>query len=151
MPTKSLDNLISQFAAIDIDLFQLANESAFTSLSDDSLHKLSAIFYDNGLIEYGNQTKMSKDIMRILLPIFIGDMCIVKSYLYQNESPLDLPISVFLGNRDTWVSHADHLGWMAHTKKECNIHQFDSGHLFINENHIQQQVLKKIVDVCEVF
>ncbi|MEO8400726.1 MAG: beta-ketoacyl synthase N-terminal-like domain-containing protein [Gammaproteobacteria bacterium] len=151
IPTKSLDNIILQLFAMDIDLFELVNESKISELSGESLRNLSAIFHDNGLVDYGNQNKFSKDIMKVLLPIFIGDMQIVKSYNYQNEPPLDFPMSVFLGNRDTWVSNADQQGWVNHTNKECQLYEFDSGHLFIKENHIQKLVLKKIEDICERF
>ena len=46
---------------------------------------------------------MDKEIIKVLLPIFIGDMSLVKSYKYYSDSPLNLPITVFLGKKDTWV------------------------------------------------
>lgn len=150
IPTKSLDNVIVQLQKIGVNLFELTSLSSVSSLCEEKLMQLSTIFSDNGLIEYGSE-KMSKDIMKILLPIFSGDMCIVKSYQYYDALPLDLPVTVFLGQKDTWVAYEDHLGWKEHTSQKCDFYSFDSGHLFIREEQVRKDVLNKIVkDLCHV-
>ncbi len=145
IPTKSLDNMISQLLSIDVNLFNLMDPTAIALVSDEKLTRLAAIFRDNGLVEYGTLA-MSKDIIKILLPIFVGDMSLVKSYRYHDESPLNIPITVFCGKYDTWVSYEDHLGWKTQTQKTCDFHLFDSGHLFIKENDIQSILLKQIAN-----
>ncbi len=142
-PTKSLDKIIQQLQAIDINLFDMSNPASVMRLSDEKLTKLSAIFNENGIADYGNHL-MNKDIVKVLLPIFSGDMSIVKNYQYRDAEPLDLPITVFGGKRDTWVSHQDHLSWAERTRVKCEIHEFDSGHLFIKEDYIKNQILQKI-------
>ncbi|MDR3478493.1 MAG: beta-ketoacyl synthase N-terminal-like domain-containing protein [Gammaproteobacteria bacterium] len=143
VPAKSLDNLLKQSAAVGLDLFELNTESAITKLSDEKLKQISDIFGENGVAEYGDHL-MNRDIIKVLLPIFIGDMGIVKSYEYDDAEPLDLPITVFLGKRDTWVAYEDHLRWVDHTNRTCEIHKFDSGHLFIKDNLIKQVILNEI-------
>lgn len=149
VPTKSLDTLLMQLKTVDIDLLDISTESAIASLSDEKLKKLSNIFSENGIADYGDHL-MNKEVIKVLLPVFMGDMGIVKSYHYQNEQPLDLPITVFVGTRDTWVAPEDHLGWAEHTKQKCKFIEFDSGHLFIKDAAIKKEVLSKIAKAVEV-
>jgi surfactin synthase thioesterase subunit len=142
-PSKSLNVILKQLQDININLFDSHQPSFMASLSDETLGQLSAIFNENGIDEYGDHL-LNKEITKVLLPIFSGDMGIVKSYQYYEDGPLDMPITVFAGKRDTWVSYSDHLSWGDHTRRKCDIHAFDSGHLFIKENDIRMEVLRKI-------
>ncbi len=148
IPSKGLDNLLQQLKTIGLELFDLDNLS-ITQLSDQNLIQLAAIFNENGVFEYGRHL-ISPEIMRLLLPIFIGDMQIVKSYIYQDETPFDIPISVFLGQKDTWIPYVDHLGWAAHTRKSCQIYEFNSGHLFIKDNGCKKEMLNTITKALRV-
>jgi acyl transferase domain-containing protein/surfactin synthase thioesterase subunit/enoyl-CoA hydratase/carnithine racemase len=150
VPTKSLDNVISQLKNIHVNLFDLIDASAVALLSNETLFKLSHIFSDNGLIEYGANI-MTPQIIKMLLPIFCSDMTLVKNYKYTNDSVLDLPINVFVGKQDTWVDYDDHLGWSDHTSKKCEIISFNSGHLFIREDYIKKQIINKIASVVGVY
>jgi surfactin synthase thioesterase subunit/3-oxoacyl-(acyl-carrier-protein) synthase/acyl carrier protein len=143
IPTKSLDTLLEQLKAVQINLLDITSEAAILKLSAEQLKNLSNIFNENGIADYGDHL-MNRDILKVLLPIFIGDMSIAKSYQYQYEAALDLPITVFLGKRDTWVAYEDHLKWVEHTSKACDIHEFDSGHLFIKDNQIKAAILNVI-------
>lgn len=147
-PSKSLDNLLAQLNQIGMNLFHL-NPERIGQLDEDQLTMLSTVFKENGVVDYGDE-RMNQSIIKVLLPIFIGDMSLVKNYTYLNESPLEVPITVFLGKKDTWVSPEDHLGWTAHTSEQCQFQQFDSGHLFIREKEIRLKVIQKITDDLEV-
>jgi surfactin synthase thioesterase subunit/acyl carrier protein len=142
VPTKSLDNLLKQLNAININMFDM-NTTNIAKLTDEQLRLLANIFNENGITEYGEHI-MDKDIIKVLLPIFTGDMSLVKSHQYHDEAPLDLPITVFMGKRDTWVALEDHLNWIDHTKQKCVFHVYDSGHLFIRDAKIKQDILNKI-------
>jgi surfactin synthase thioesterase subunit/3-oxoacyl-(acyl-carrier-protein) synthase len=145
IPTQSLNIMLQKLANKNIDLFALANSSAIKEITNQQLNTIFTIFSDNGITEYNNQV-MSKAVIKVLLPIFIGDMSIVKSYQYHDEAPLSLPLTVFLGRNDQWVLPDDHLGWAHHTTVGCKFHEFDSAHLFIKEPHIKQQILNIISD-----
>ncbi len=144
VPAKSLDKMIFQLKKLDLNLFDL-DEKAIGALSSNQLINLANIFSENGVAGYGEHI-MDKDIVKALLPIFIGDMGIVKSYQYYEEKPLDFPISVFLGKHDSWVETEDQLTWGDHTINHCEFFLFDSGHLFIRDNQIKELVIKSIVD-----
>lgn len=151
IPAKSLDNLINQLAQINIDLSHIDNSAAIAKLSDAQVNQISAIFNENGITDYGDHLK-NKEIIQILLPLFVSDMNLVKRYQYQDESPLDVPITVFLGKKDAWVSYEEHFQWKKYTNLQCDFHEFDSGHLFIRDNTIRKNVLEqiahKLVDVA---
>lgn len=145
VPTKSLDTMLSQLKSIGIDMFAL-NKSTIANLTDQQLNNLSNVFGENGIVEYGEHI-MNKDIIKVLLPIFIGDMNLVKSHHYHEEAPLALPITVFMGKRDTWVALEDHLTWGDHTQNKCAFHVYDSGHLFVRDQNIRKDMLNKIAAV----
>jgi surfactin synthase thioesterase subunit/3-oxoacyl-(acyl-carrier-protein) synthase/acyl carrier protein len=143
-PTKSLDNLITQINHIDLNLFELTQE-ALQFLSHEKLTHLAQIFNENGVGGYGDHL-LDKDVIKVLLPVFIGDMSLVKSYQYTDLKPLDIPITVFAGKKDTWVSYEDHLSWEQHTTNKCEVFTFDSGHLFIRDAEIKKNILQTITN-----
>ncbi len=146
-PTKSLDNLIKQISDIKLNLFDL-NQKTLMLLSNEQLTHLATIFNENGIGGYGDHI-LDKDIVKMLLPIFVGDMNLVKSYHYTAQKPLDIPMTVFAGKKDTWVSHEDHLSWGQHTTNTCELFTFDSGHLFIRDAKIKLDVLQTITKAID--
>ncbi|WP_454782671.1 beta-ketoacyl synthase N-terminal-like domain-containing protein [Legionella sp. WA2022007384] len=144
VPSKSLDNLLKNLQQMNINLFDLTSER-ISALDDEQLTALSIVFKDNGIVDYSDE-RMNKSIIKVLLPIFIGDMNIVRNYTYRDESPLTFGTTVFLGKQDTWVSPEDHFGWADHSLEHCEFQQFESGHLFIREKEIRTKVIKKITE-----
>ena len=142
IPTKSLDVLLAQLQNIGIDLFTLTPADV-NVMPDDKMRQLANIFGENGIAEYGDHL-LNREVMKILLPIFSGDMGIPKKYKFYKEEPLDVPITVFAGTRDTWVSYDDHKSWAEHTNNRCELVSFDSGHLFIKDVAIRNKVLAVI-------
>lgn len=146
-PTKSLDTLLEQIKAIPISLEELESATQIEKLNLEKLQALTHIFNENGLAGYG---EVKPEIIKLLLPVFMGDMGLVKSYCFQEEAPLNIPITVFLGKHDTWVSYEDHLSWIDHTEKRCAFHEFDSGHLFIKDEAILSRILQIIARTVKV-
>lgn len=138
-PTKSLDAMLKQLSTINVQLSDLDNPQ----ISESQLIQLISILEENGMTGFGEQL-LNPEIFKVMLPIFAGDMSLVKSYLYQDEDPLNIPITVFLGQNDTWVSFEDHLSWVDHSLKRCVFHEFDGGHLFIKNEEIRNRILKII-------
>ena len=134
---------------MNINLFDL-NSEHIGELDEAQLTALSSVFQENGIVDYSDE-RMNKSIIKVLLPIFIGDMNIVKSYTYRDELPLNLSTTVFLGKQDAWVSPEDHFGWAEHSLEPCEFQQFDSGHLFIREKEIRSKVIQKITEKLQRF
>ncbi|MCW8417491.1 beta-ketoacyl synthase N-terminal-like domain-containing protein [Fluoribacter dumoffii] len=144
VPSKSLHNLLAKLQQMKINLFDL-NSERLGDLNDEQLTALSLVFQENGIVDYSDE-RMNKSIIKVLLPIFIGDMNIVKSYTYHDELPLAQNATVFLGKYDAWVSPEDHWGWADHFSKSCEFQQFDGGHLFVREKETRTQIIKKITE-----
>ncbi|MBN9228888.1 MULTISPECIES: beta-ketoacyl synthase N-terminal-like domain-containing protein [Legionella] len=149
VPSKSLHNLLAKLQQMNINLFDL-NSEHIGELDEAQLTALSSVFQENGIVDYSDE-RMNKSIIKVLLPIFIGDMNIVKSYTYRDELPLNLSTTVFLGKQDAWVSPEDHFGWAEHSLEPCEFQQFDSGHLFIREKEIRSKVIQKITEKLQRF
>lgn len=139
-PARSLNNLMQQLKENHFDLFKLNLDL----LNDDQLETLSIIFGENGVASYNSQV-MDKQILKTLLPIFVTDMNLVKNYQYNDEIPLNLPITLFTGKKDAWVTLEDRKGWEKHTQKQFTLYEFDSGHLFIRDDHCRKEILQKII------
>ncbi|EHL32066.1 hypothetical protein LDG_5849 [Legionella drancourtii LLAP12] len=141
-PSKSLHNLLMKLEQMDLNLFALDQE-LIGQLNEQQLVTLATIFKENGIVDYSDE-RMNKSIIQVLLPIFIGDMKIVRNYTYQDEPPLSVATSVFLGTKDSWVAPEDHWGWANHSLVPCQFHQFDSGHLFVREKEVRTKIIQKI-------
>lgn len=147
VPSKSLDRLIAKLNTVGIGLNNLAAADEIEKLSTSQLNELAGIFNENGLVGYGEYL-YEKEIMKILLPIFTGDMSIVKSYNYYDALRLDVPLTVFAGKQDAWVHYDDHFGWQAHTAQKCEIISFDASHMFVREPAFRKAIQEKIAAIC---
>ncbi|MFJ1268718.1 beta-ketoacyl synthase N-terminal-like domain-containing protein [Legionella lytica] len=144
LPSKSLDNLLHTLKQMQVNLFDL-NQEHLGQLNEQQLSTLATVFKQNGIVDYSDE-RMNKSIIQVLLPIFVGDMRIVKSYTYTPEPSLQLATTVFFGQQDTWVSPEDHQGWSTHSLLGCEFKSFNSGHLFIREKEIRTQVIHHITE-----
>ena len=67
-PAHSLNKLLDQLKAIDLDLFNFTQPDFVNQLSDHTLKQLSDIFSERGIADYGDHL-MNKDIIKVLLPL----------------------------------------------------------------------------------
>lgn len=73
------------------------------------------------------------ELMELMLPTIRADFAIVETYSYRSGPTLNLPIAVFAGTGDAYVSTID--GWAAETSAASTIHWFEGGHFFFKEQH----------------
>jgi acyl transferase domain-containing protein/surfactin synthase thioesterase subunit len=146
VPAKSLNRLLERLKTINLELQDLT-KTKIANFSQAQINALALIFNENGIVGYGDYL-FEKEVMKMLLPIFRGDMNIVKSYQYYDTSPLDVPITVFAGKQDAWVAYEDHFGWKNHTVQTCELMTFDASHMFVREETFKRQIIDKIVGVC---
>ena len=77
------------------------------------------------------------EIMELLIPLLKADFAIVENYTYQNEPPLDIPITAFGGTIDPRASQGELEAWKSQTSANFELHMFDGGHFFIDEQKSQ--------------
>lgn len=104
------------------------------------MHKLSK---EEFLSEIINMNGVSKEILEheelleLVLPIIKNDYKLCETYCFSDKGKLDIPISVFGGNKDVEVTE-DHLkGWENFTNSAFKLELFDGDHFFITKNRGQ--------------
>ncbi|MBI9089217.1 MAG: thioesterase [Desulfobacterium sp.] len=76
-----------------------------------------------------------KELLDLFEPILRADFKALGNYTYQKETPLAVPITVFLGTADT-TTYEEALTWQAVTTTKICIHRFSGDHFFIFD-HLQ--------------
>lgn len=147
LPTDNLNNLLNNLLSININLFD-SPDPFMTNLTDEQFQKMISIFAENGLGDYSDKN-MTKDVMKHLLPIFIADMSIVKSYKHQDGSILNIPITVFSGEQDKWIPFENQLNWKKRTRSEVRFETYKGDHLFIKNPTIKKEILRRIASLLE--
>lgn len=70
------------------------------------------------------------EFLSLLLPVLRSDLSVCETYEYEDESPLDCPISVYGGEADAKV-RPEHLGlWKTQTKQDFRVRIFPGNHFF---------------------
>lgn len=141
-PTRSLNNLLQQLKTNNLNILELDNADTISLLNDKQLTQLASIFNEHNDINY--DPAMNKELFKILLPILIADMRLVKNYQFTEDTPLEVPITVFSGKHDSRVSYNDMAGWVTHTKTEYQTYELNGGHLFIRDDQNRQEIFQKI-------
>lgn len=97
------------------------------SLPDRDLVKELTRLYDGIPQEFlGNET-----LMEVFLPILRANIAVVESYRFQEDEPLDCPITVFSGMNDASVTWDQLLAWKRHTsQRRFAIQILPGGHFY---------------------
>lgn len=72
-------------------------------------------------------------IQQLMLPALRADFMICQSYRAQEHNLLNMPISVFLGCHDPYVSRDDVEGWSKCTTGRYRLHLIEGGHFFVRD------------------
>ncbi|WP_432409050.1 thioesterase II family protein [Wukongibacter sp. M2B1] len=83
------------------------------------------------------------NLLEYFIPVLRQDFCIIEQCKDISNIPdIYCDISILYGKKDANVNQKDISQWYKYAKKECNIYNFDGGHIFINEN--MEDVVKVI-------
>jgi surfactin synthase thioesterase subunit len=75
----------------------------------------------------------SDEFLELMLPTLRADLAIVETYVYEDDSKLECPISVFGGVADRTVPPVELLGWRDHTSHVFALRTYPGGHFFLQE------------------
>jgi len=70
------------------------------------------------------------ELMEVFLPILRADLAVVESYRFREIDPLDCPITVFAGAKDTSVNWSQLLAWRRQTRRRLAIQLLPGGHFY---------------------
>ena len=75
-----------------------------------------------------------QDLLKLFLSILRADLTLLENYQYTMEAPLECPISVFGGLRDSNVSREELLAWRDQTTSRFDLKMFPGAHFFIQDS-----------------
>jgi medium-chain acyl-[acyl-carrier-protein] hydrolase len=73
-----------------------------------------------------------QELMQLLLPAIRSDFALGENYNYTSSPPLTIPLTVFAGTNDPYVSERSAEGWAQETVGSFQICWFNGDHFFIN-------------------
>jgi medium-chain acyl-[acyl-carrier-protein] hydrolase len=72
------------------------------------------------------------ELMALILPLLRADFSVSESYVYEDEPPLDCPISVYGGLADAHAPREDLEAWRRQTTQDFALRMLEGDHFFIN-------------------
>ena len=82
------------------------------------------------------------ELMKLLLPTLRADFALNETYIYQNEPPLDCPITVFGGLQDPDINRDQLAAWRSQTRAAFSLHMLPGDHFFL---HQERSLLVKLL------
>jgi surfactin synthase thioesterase subunit len=73
-----------------------------------------------------------EELMTIMMPVLRADFAVIETYEYQDEPPLDVPITVFGGLSDRVVPPASLAGWRGQSALASRLKLFPGDHFFLH-------------------
>jgi medium-chain acyl-[acyl-carrier-protein] hydrolase len=74
--------------------------------------------------------QQDRELLQLFLPLLRADMSVIETYRWQDEAPLDCPLSVFSGIDDRSVTVEQLLAWRALSKGEFRMELLPGDHFF---------------------
>ncbi|WP_375414841.1 thioesterase II family protein [uncultured Bradyrhizobium sp.] len=89
--------------------------------------------------EYGglpDEIVQDRDLQAVFLPILQADFTMIAHYVYDRRDPLNVPITLLTGDRDSHVPEHMLAAWQNETVHEISRQRFKGGHFFIADAQI---------------
>jgi surfactin synthase thioesterase subunit len=89
------------------------------------------------------------DMIRMILPAVRSDYQAVETYAFESGPPLQVPVSVLVGDADPQVTVAEADDWRGFTAKKFRMRTFPGGHFYLADR--QPEVATAIIDDVQWF
>ena len=99
------------------------------------IHTLSDADFKEALhLLYGTSRAVlqNSELMAIALPALRGDFTAHDAYQHAAGAPLDVPITVLVGQKDSSLNREEATAWAELTTRYQGLHEVDAGHLFVD-------------------
>lgn len=77
------------------------------------------------------------ELLQLVLPTLRADFEVLGTFNYEDQPPLDMPLTVYGGTRDPHAARAELAAWRGQTSSQFTLRLFSGGHFFINEVRAQ--------------
>ena len=122
---------------------EMEDKEKYTHLHDD-LTFLKTVSFFGGIPE----AMYEPEIMNIYLPILKADFKILGEYIFRPKlKKIQCDVTVLYGDEDSSTPGHEMEGWRAHTRKRFQMHKFQGGHFFINQE--VSAIVSLIVDAAK--
>jgi external thioesterase TEII len=93
-----------------------------------------------------------KDMVHFLEPILRNDFKVSATYVYKEDKPLDIPLTVITGTEED-ITPEDILLWQKESSQEVDFKQMTGNHFFINDHETEliDIISKKLTQPLEIF
>ncbi|MDJ1184230.1 thioesterase II family protein [Roseofilum casamattae] len=90
------------------------------------------------------------EMMELLVPILRADLKVDETYEYKPKAPLDIPLVVFGGERDSEASRTQLEAWSQHGSRQFSLQMFPGDHFFINtaRSHLLQTLSQELQNIA---
>lgn len=84
-------------------------------------------------------------MLNIFEPVIRADFKVIELYRYQEEEPLQIPMTIFIGKKDH-TTYEEAVAWQRETVRKVDVLEFDGNHFFIlgKESLIVDMINKKL-------
>jgi medium-chain acyl-[acyl-carrier-protein] hydrolase len=130
---EAIRALRRQAVSMPVHLFVSGCRAPHVPDSEPFWHKLSDAELVNQLRETGGTDRQLIDnleLLSLLMPIIRADAMVTEKYLYEPETPLEIPITAFYGKEDRLVPNENVLAWRSHTISRFSSYGVDGNHFF---------------------
>ncbi|MEO7261117.1 MAG: alpha/beta fold hydrolase [Jatrophihabitantaceae bacterium] len=73
------------------------------------------------------------EVLRMILPAVRADFSVKETYSYQDEAPMDVPVTVLSSTADPRAPHEWQQKWREQTRAGCTVHTLLGGHFAVFE------------------
>ncbi|MEM8603919.1 MAG: alpha/beta fold hydrolase, partial [Cyanobacteria bacterium P01_H01_bin.121] len=84
------------------------------------------------------------ELMSLMLPTIRADFCILETYSYQPQPPLQSQLCAIWGEHDPIVSQADVAAWRSHTAQQFSLQAWPGDHFFVQHPQFVQYLAKQL-------
>jgi surfactin synthase thioesterase subunit len=79
----------------------------------------------------------NRELMTMVLPLIRADGSVTETYVFTEEAPLELPLTVFGGELDPKATHETIEAWRPHSTGPVSTEYFPGDHFFLNSHRDQ--------------
>ncbi len=119
--------------SLPVHLFVSGRYAPSVESREKDFHKLPRNEFIRKLKAYGGLPKEvaeSEELMDLFVPIIKADFQAVSDYRHEPSEPLDIPLTVMIGEEED-VSYEEALKWQEVSTRKISVRQFRGGHFFI--------------------
>ena len=81
-----------------------------------------------------SQISSNSELRKVSETVIRGDLALAAGYRHKPRPPLPIPITMLIGDKDSWISSDDVAAWREYTTEGFEVRSLPTGHWFMEEN-----------------